>query len=214
MIGSTPHLVMYDRGSNINLVRGKVAETQELQMISNRAVRITVAGGGQVSAQFGSYKTQLSNSGRKRELICQGIQEITGQFKKYPLQEVHQEFRDAKLGFDTPLPEYTGGGQVSQLVGLQDISLDPVLIGILPSGLGVYQCPFVDVWGSSIAFAGPHPSFHIPQPQEYGASFTISGMENLSRPQKLGNKKKRFRRRLCLCLSSPRGGGGVSPQNI
>ena len=42
---------------------------------------------------------------------------------------------------------------MSLLVGLQDISLDPVLIGILLSGLGVYQCPFVDVWGSSIAVA-------------------------------------------------------------
>ena len=160
--------MIYDRGSNINLIRGQVAETQELQMISNRAERITVAGGGQVSAQFGSYKTQLrlSNSGRKRELICQGIQEITGRVKKYPLQEVHQEFRDAELGLDTPLLEYTGGGQVSLLVGLQDISLDPVLIGILHSVLRVYQCPFFDVWGSSIAFAGPHPSFHNPGKME------------------------------------------------
>ena len=63
------------------------------------------------------------------------------------------------MGYDASLPEYTGGGQVGLLVGLQDISLDPVLIGILPFGLGVYQCPFVDVWGSSLAFAGPHPSF-------------------------------------------------------
>ena len=61
------------------------------------------------------------------------------------LQEVPQEFRDVALGFNAPLLEYTGGGQVSLLVGLQDISLDPVLIGILPSGLGVYQCPFVDI---------------------------------------------------------------------
>ena len=61
------------------------------------------------------------------------------------------------VGFDAPRPEYTRGGQVSLLVGLQDISLDPVLTGILPSGLRVYQCPFVDVWGSSIACAGPHP---------------------------------------------------------
>ena len=65
MIGSTPHLVMYDHGSNINLIWGKVAETQEQQMISNQAGRITVAGGGHVSAHFGSYKThrRLANSG-------------------------------------------------------------------------------------------------------------------------------------------------------
>ena len=118
--------------------------------------------------QFGSYKAllPLPNSGSKRELQCQGIQSITGPIKRYPLQEVQQELRNAKGGFDAPLPEYTGGGEVSLLIGLQDISLDPVLLEILPSGLRVYQCPFVDVWGSSIAFAGPHPSFHVPQPQE------------------------------------------------
>ena len=67
--------------------------------------------------------------------------------KKYSLQEAQQELRNVKGGFDAPLPDYTGGGEVSILIGLQDISLDTVLLDILPSGLGVYQCPFVDVWG-------------------------------------------------------------------
>ena len=111
MIGSTRHLVMYDRRSNINLIRGKVAETQELQMISNQAKRIAVAGGGHVLTHFGSYKTQLrlANSGTKRELVCQGIQEIMGRLKKHLLQEIHKELRDTGLEFDAPLPEYTGG---------------------------------------------------------------------------------------------------------
>ena len=52
---------------------------------------------------------------------------------------------EVKGGFDAPLPEYTGGGEVSLLIGLQDKSLDPVLLEILHSLLGVYQCPFVDV---------------------------------------------------------------------
>ena len=136
-----------------------------------------------------------------------------GPMKRYSLQEAQQELRNIKGGFDAPLPEYTGGGEVSVLIGLQDISLDPVLLDILPSGLGVYQCPFVDVWGSNIAFAGPHPSFQDPQPQEYGASPTMSGTEYLSRPEKSGRSKKRFRRRPCLCRSSPGGGGWVDPQH-
>ena len=48
MIGSEPHLVMYDQGSNFNLIRSTVAENQQLQRISTRAERIAVAGGGQV----------------------------------------------------------------------------------------------------------------------------------------------------------------------
>ena len=58
-----------------------------------------------------------------------------------------------------PLPEFAGGGPVGLLVGIQDIRLDPILLGTLPSGIGVYQCPFVDICGSLLAFAGPHPSF-------------------------------------------------------
>ena len=96
MIGSNPLLVMYDRRSNINLIRDRVAKTQELQRISNQAGRIAVAGGGHVSAHFGSYKTQirLANSGARKELICQGIQEITGRLKKHPLQEIYEELRN------------------------------------------------------------------------------------------------------------------------
>ena len=89
----------------------------------------------------------------------------------------------------------------------------PILIGILPSGLGVYQCPFVDIWGSSIAVAGPHPSFRAPKTQESGASFVVSRTEKPTRPVKSGYKKQRFRRRPCLYLSPATGGGGNSPHN-
>ena len=192
------------------MIRGIVAENQKLPGCSARAERIAVAGGGQVLTQYGSYKSllPLPNSGSKKELQCQGMQSIMGPIKRYPFQEVQQELRNVKGRFEAPLPEYTRGGEVSVLIGLQDISLDPVILGILPSGLGIYQCPFVDVWGSNIAFTGPHPSFQAPQPQENGALPAVSGTEYLSRPEKSGRKKKRFRRRPCLCLSSPGEGVG------
>ena len=76
------------------------------------------------------------------------------------MKEINKELGDAEMiDVDTPLPEYTRKGHVGILVGLQDVSLDPILIGVLPSGLGVYQRPFVDIWGLSIAYAGPHPLF-------------------------------------------------------
>ena len=132
---------------------------------------------------------------------------------KHPFQEINKELRDAELiGIDAPLPEYTGRGQVGLLVGLQDVSLDSVLIGVLPSVLGVYQCPFLNVWGSSIAYAGPHPTFRAPLPQEFRASFMIERTEQLSRPEKTCRRKRRFRRRPCLCPLSPSGWGGDNRQ--
>ena len=69
--------------------------------------------------QYGSYKALLllPNSGRKKELQCQGIRSITGPMKRYSLQEAQQELRNVKGGFNAPLPEYTGGGEVSLLIG-------------------------------------------------------------------------------------------------
>ena len=52
-----------------------------------------------------------------------------------------------------------GGGAADILIGIKNVSLDPVLLGILPSGLGVYRSPFKDIHGSSIVYGGPHPSF-------------------------------------------------------
>ena len=57
------------------------------------------------------------------------------------------------------LPPYVAGFEVHLLLGIKNTHLNPVLIGILPSGVGVYQSPFVDIFGSRIIFAGPHSSF-------------------------------------------------------
>ena len=157
MVGSSPQLVIYDRGSNTNMIRGEIAETEGLDILSARAGRIKVAGGDFISTGFRSYKTTLgpSRTWNFHNLKCQGIKEITGELMKHPLQEINQELREMEMvDMNAPFPKFTGGGSVGILIGLQDVSLDPILIGTLPSGLGVYQCLFVDVWGSSIAYAG------------------------------------------------------------
>ena len=93
-----------------------------------------------------------SNNGEYFNLDCQGISTIAGDIAEQPLNEGNRELRESGLiSPDTPLPENAGGGPRGLLVGIQDIRLDPVLIATLPSGIGVYQCPFIDVWGSTLA---------------------------------------------------------------
>ena len=90
----------------------------------------------------------------------QGMGSIAREFKKQTLDDVNMELRDSgMIDPSIPLPKYAGVGNIGLLVGIQEVRLDPVLLGTLPSGVGVYQFPFVDIWGSSLAFAGPHPSF-------------------------------------------------------
>ena len=105
MAGSSPRLVLYDCGSNTNMIQREVAENQELKILSGRAGRIKVAGREYVSTGFGSYKATLgpSRSGRFYNLKCQGIKEITGNLVEHPLKEINKELRDAEMiDVDTP----------------------------------------------------------------------------------------------------------------
>ena len=45
------------------------------------------------------------------------------------------------------------------LLEIKNTRIQPVLIRVLPSGVGVYISPFKDVWGYRIIFAGPNKVF-------------------------------------------------------
>ena len=49
--------------------------------------------------------------------------------------------------------------KVHLLLRIKNTRIQPVLIRVLPSGVGVYLSPFKDVWGSRIIFAGPNKVF-------------------------------------------------------
>ena len=133
-----------------------------MQTISSRPKVMTVAGGHTLTTKYGSYRVEIEPliTGGDRFLDCQGVNSIAGSLKKQSLHKVNKELRETGyLDPNVPLPKHAAGGDVGILVGIQDVQLDPVLIAVLPSGTGVYRCPFIDMWGSQIAFRGPHPSF-------------------------------------------------------
>ena len=133
-----------------------------MQTISSRPKIMTVAGGHTLTTKYGSFRVEIGPliTGGDKFLDCQGVNSIAGSLKKQSLHQVNEELRETGfLDPTVPLPKHAGGGDVGILVGIQDVQLDPVLIAVLPSGTGVYRCPFIDMWGSQIAFGGPHPSF-------------------------------------------------------
>ena len=132
---------MYDIGLNTNLVTGTVARTENLELISTRPRRMTVAGGKTLTTKHGVYRARLGPSvtGEDKTIDCQGVNSITGSLRKQVLHEVNAELRDSGLiDQQLPLPKHTAGGDVSKLVGIQDVQLDPVLAAVLPSGIAVY----------------------------------------------------------------------------
>ena len=158
-IGKTQCLLMFDRGANINLIDGDVAEREELCVLTQDSTTINVAGGNKLSSEYGKYLLKLGAADLGwHSLVCHGMPEVTVKFPKYDLTAINYECQQT-FGQSWSLPAFTGGASVALLIGIQNVSLDPVRIGILPSGVGVFQSPFKDIFGSNICYAGPHQSF-------------------------------------------------------
>ena len=143
---------MFDRGANINLINGELAESEGLYVLSQQPTRIQGIGAQAVSAEYGRYQLTLgSEKGDYHRLTCHGMPQVTVKFPKYSLQQINKEVAESfMVPQGTPLPDFVGGTQVDLLIGNQDYSLDPVRIGVLPCGLSIFRSPFVDIFGSNI----------------------------------------------------------------
>ena len=78
------------------------------------------------------------------------------EFEEYGLEEIGKEFIFSATGLEKNyiLPKTVGGSKVHLLLGVKNIRIQPLLLQVLSSGVGVYLSPFKDVWGSRIFFAG------------------------------------------------------------
>ena len=152
---------MYDRGSNTNLILGKIAQKGKMDVISDKPKLMTVAGGQTLTTKYGTYRAELGPliTGGDRFFDCQGVNSIAGSLRKQSLKQVNKELRETGY-FDptVPLPKHAAGGVVGILVGIQDVQLDPVLVAVLPSGTGVYRWPFIDIWAHTHLSPPPPPT--------------------------------------------------------
>ena len=162
-IGEAVVLVFFDRGANIHIIDGALATQQNLQLISSKPTALTVVGGKKIKTDYGTFRFNLGpgEDNQYHEIVCAGMDSVTAGFGKYDLSEICQEYRDNAKPEEKNviLPPSVGGTQVQLLLGIKNTHLDPVLLKVLPSGVGVYLSPFKDVWGSRIIFAGPHHAF-------------------------------------------------------
>jgi hypothetical protein len=162
-IGSSEALVFFDRGANIHIIDGSLAEKEGLQKVSSNPINLTVVGGSKVRSNHGTFRFNLGpgERGEYHEVVCVGMDNVSGGFGTYDLTEVCQEYLDQAGDKEKAqaLPEKIGGSRVHLLLGIKNTNLDPVLIKVLPSGVAVYLSPFKDIYGSRLIFAGPHRSF-------------------------------------------------------
>ena len=113
--------------------------------------------------EYGSFCFNLGpgKDGKYHEITAIGMDKVTSGFGDYKLEEVIKEYTKFGQGeeLEQVLPKTVGGTMVHLLLGIKNTRLQPILLKVLPSGVGVYLSPFKDVWGSRIIFAGSHKVF-------------------------------------------------------
>ena len=89
------------------------------------------------------------------------MENVTAGFGEYTLKEIAQEFKEtaSPAELECVLPETVGETKVHLLLGIKNTRIQPILLRVLPSGVGVYLSHFKDVWTSRIIFPGPNNVF-------------------------------------------------------
>ena len=147
-------MTFFDSGANAHLIDGQMARQEDLQLISNKSVALGIIGGGSIRTEYGSFRFNLGpgEDGKYHEITAIGMDSVTAGFGKYDLKEVIKEYRSSANPeeLNDILPETVGGSRVHLLLGIKNKRIQPTLIKVLPSGVGVYLSPFKDIWGSRI----------------------------------------------------------------
>ena len=162
-IGSSDVLTFFDSGATVNLIDGDIATHENLPCISDKPTSLSFVGGNQIRTDYGQYKFNLGPTSENEfhTLTCLGMHSVTSEFSKYDLSEIIDEYRSSSTKSDksAALPPYAAGSSVKLLIGIKNNKLDHTLIEVLPSGVGVYKSPFIDIFGSNIIFAELHSTF-------------------------------------------------------
>ena len=151
-------LIFYDSGATSHVVRGRLAEESKFKVVSQRVEMIGTVSNRSLWTEYGKYSAVLGSETQNQsfEMIFQGMEQITGKFPRYYWNEVNEEVMKSGKLEDVPLPKYVGGQSVDILIGIKSVDLAPKFLFKLNSGLGVYSCPLMDIFGSSIAYGGSH----------------------------------------------------------
>ena len=127
-IGGSDVLVFFDRGANMHIIDGSLAEKEGLQQVSNSPSSLTVVGGDKVNSDHGTFRFNLGPGDNEEfhEIECIGMSDVTAGFGSYDLSEIPGEYRDQAepAEKDIILPERVGGSKEQLLLGIKNTMQD------------------------------------------------------------------------------------------
>ena len=97
-IGDSEVLVFFDRGANIHIIDGSLAEKEGLQQVSISPTSLTVVGGNKVRSNYGTYRFNLGPGEQEKfhEILCVGMDDVTAGFGTYDLAEIAEEYTSGR----------------------------------------------------------------------------------------------------------------------
>ena len=92
--------------------------------------------------EYGNFRFNLGPREDQiyHEITAVGMKNVTAEFVKYELEEIGQEFRSTANITEKSyiLTKAVGGAKVHLLLGVKNTRIQPLLIKVLLSGVGVY----------------------------------------------------------------------------
>ena len=143
-IGNSECLTFFNSGANTHLIDGKMARKENLQRISENHSAVGVIGGGTITSESGNFRFNLGleKDGISHEI--RAMKSVTSEFGEYGLEEVAKVFVSSasELEKEYILPKMAGGSKVNLLLGVKNTRIQPTLLQVLSSGIGVYLSSF------------------------------------------------------------------------
>ena len=160
-------LVFYDSGCGGAGITDKAAELLDTVVIRPGPTQLHVAGGTSTELKTGDERFMLPLSDSEESVAVTGLRmpTLTNPFPVWDIEkawemiaeEITQEGHD--VNSIPARPCKVGGREVDIMIGIRYMHLHPVLLFMLPSGLGVYKSHFKSPRGENCVLGGPHKAW-------------------------------------------------------
>ena len=81
-VGDSNCLTFFDSGGTTHLIDGQLARSEELKLISSKAIALGVIGGGSIKTEYGSFRFILGpgEDGKYHKVTTVGMDNVTSGF--------------------------------------------------------------------------------------------------------------------------------------
>ena len=100
-VGDSICLTFFDSGANTHLIDGQLSRSEELQLISSKAIALGVIGGSRSWLSTEAFDSTWDQDGKYHKITAVGMDNVTSGFGEYNLEEVIQEYKETTSSIES-----------------------------------------------------------------------------------------------------------------